>query len=76
MIVEKKNGGYILLCDTCGKITSFKEMKKGGGGSWKFVPESDVSTEEDLFRCKKCTDRMGKPIPYQMVKEDLCCGVY
>jgi hypothetical protein len=75
MVVEKKNGTYVLLCDTCGKITSFKDMEKGGG-SWKFIPESDVSTEETLFRCKKCTDRYGNPASHQAVKEEMCCGVY
>ena len=76
MVTETKNGNYVLKCDNCGKITSFKEMNKGGGGSWKFVPDSAVSIEEEEFRCKKCTARLGKPIPNQRVKEEMCCGVY
>lgn len=76
MITEKKNGQLILICDTCGKITSFKEMSEGGGGSWTFVPESDVSTEEVAFRCKRCTEGLGKITPYQQVVESICCGVY
>ena len=76
MLIEKKNGQPILICDTCGKITSFKDMSEGGAGSWKFVPESDVSTEEESFRCKKCTESLGKITPYQRVVESICCGVY
>lgn len=76
MITEKKNGQPVLTCDTCGKITSFEETSEGGGGSWKFVPESDVSYEEDAFRCKKCTEKLGKIMPYQNVVESICCGVH
>ena len=76
MIIEKKNGQPVFICDTCGKISSFNDLQKGGGGSWKFVPASDMSYEEFHERCKKCTNQMGKPIPAQDVVEEMCCGVY
>ena len=76
MLVKKKNGQTVLLCDTCGKIKSFNELNSGSGSSWVFVPDSDISTEEETFRCKKCTNLVGKITPYQNVVEDLCCGIY
>lgn len=76
MIHYNKKIHEVLRCDTCGKITSFKEMKKNGGASWVFVPGSDVSIEENYFRCKICTDNLGKLEPSQNVVNELCSGIY
>jgi hypothetical protein len=69
--------GYIMIydhtpkCDICGRFFNSKKA----GTSWCFVPDSDVSTEENVVRCKPCTDKYGKPLPYQSVVIDRCCGI-
>lgn len=59
-------------CDTCGKFMQY--MQKGS--SWAFVPSSDISYEENIEQCAKCTKKYGRPIPFQNVRLDRCCGVY
>lgn len=65
--------GYATLpnCDCCGRFVSTLTP----GTSWKFVPESDVSYEEDAARCKPCTDKWGPPQPVQRVRVEMCSGV-
>lgn len=65
-----KNGVYHLRCDTCGKF-----MKDGPGTSGCFVPSSDVSYEENILQCKKCTEKYGKPVPMQNVNLDVCTWI-
>lgn len=62
-------------CVTCGHFLSYKEMDKGGGASWVFVPDSDISYEENYWQCKKCTDKHGIIVPVQYVKKDTCSGI-
>lgn len=56
---------YDIKCDCCGKFIAYKELGKGGGASSLFIPDSDVSREELVNRCAKCTDKNGKPISQQ-----------
>ena len=59
-----------LRCDSCGRF-----MKEEIGSSWKFVPCSDVSYEENVIQCKLCTEKYGVPEPSQRVVRELCCGI-
>jgi len=49
---------YDIRCDKCGRYINSQEFKKKGGASECFVPDSEVSTEEINYRCKKCTKNM------------------
>lgn len=60
-----------LKCDVCGKYMKYQEP----GSAWAFVPESDISREEDIEQCKKCTDKWGVPIPFQSVNLEVCTGI-
>jgi hypothetical protein len=59
-----------LRCDRCGKY-----MKREIGSSWVFVPDSQISIEEDVGYCKACTKKHGKPVPWQTVNIDMCSGI-
>ena len=61
-----------LRCEGCGKF--MKHQVKGS--SWCFVPDSDVSFEENKEYCVACTKKYGPPIPEQSVNIDVCCGIY
>ena len=52
-------------CDTCGQFIPYSHLQMGGGGSNCFVPDSDVSQEENVFRCRPCTEKHGAPLPNQ-----------
>jgi len=67
---------WTIQCDNCGKFVSHGELKKNGGASWVFVPDSDVSYEENKTYCKKCTKKVGRPYPSQSVRVDMCSGIY
>ena len=56
----KANNKWDIKCDNCGKFISSKELSKDGGASQCFIPDSDVSYEEFRFRCKKCTELLGR----------------
>jgi len=60
-----------LRCDTCGKFIILEAAK-----SFVFVPESDVTYEENLIQCVSCTNRLGPIIPKQSVNLNVCCGSY
>lgn len=60
--------GMLPNCDRCGHFVN--PHTKGTSGF--FVPDSDVSREEQVFRCKKCTDKYGAPIGSQSVNISLC----
>ena len=66
---------HVPNCQRCGRFLSYKEMHKGGGASWVFVPDSDVSYEEDRWQCRRCTEKYGPDWPLQRVVEEKCCGV-
>jgi len=40
-------------------------MKYETGASGCFIPDSDLSYEEESYRCKKCTELHGKVLPHQ-----------
>ena len=54
-----------IKCDRCGRFISYKELEQGGGSSQCFIPDSEISYEEDGYRCKKCTNLYGKIRPSQ-----------
>ncbi len=54
---------YDIKCDSCGKFIAYQEFQEGA--SQLFIPDSAVSTEELVYRCKKCTEKHGKPVSYQ-----------
>jgi len=53
-------------CDHCGKFIGHAELINGGGASWLFVPDTQVTHEEIRFRCKLCTGLYGKPHSSQL----------
>ena len=59
-----------LQCDKCGKF-----MTQLDGSSWVFVPDSEVSYEENKTRCVSCTQKYGVPIPNQNVNWEVCTGI-
>ena len=67
---------YDIRCDKCGRFINSKEFKKNGGASECFVPDSDVSTEEINYRCKKCTKEHGMVKAFQSVRHDLTSWVH
>lgn len=67
---------YYIKCDSCGRFVSFKELQKSGGASWVFVPYTDISMEENIIRCKVCTELYGKPFSRQSVVHELTSGVF
>lgn len=66
---------YDIKCDYCGKFVKASEICEGGGGSRGFVPDSEVTREEHVFRCKKCTESHGKVQTYQMINQDVCTWI-
>jgi hypothetical protein len=66
----------IFKCDNCGKFIPYSQLNEGGGASSCFVPDSDVSYEEEKFRCKKCTEEHGKTIPSQSVNINYCTRIH
>lgn len=68
---------YDIKCDCCGRFISYKQLELDGGASSAFVPDSDVSYEENIFRCKSCTETKGMATPYQSgMNHDVCCRTY
>lgn len=65
-------------CDNCYKFAPYANFIAGGGGSWCFVPGTDIpgSYEEDVHRCRTCTQVYGAPLPQQRVRVEICSGVY
>lgn len=57
----KNNIKYDIRCDVCGKFIKSRDINEGKA-SMLFIPDSDVSTEEIIFRCSKDTQKHGKPI--------------
>lgn len=55
---------YDIKCTNCGKFIKYTDLEKC---KRSFVPNSDVSYEEDLTHCIKCTIELGKPVPRQTV---------
>lgn len=62
-------------CCTCGKFFPYEQMQKGGGASWVFVPDSYMTSEEERWQCKSCTDTRGPILPSQNVVISMCSGV-
>jgi len=54
-------------CDTCGKFMKWMEE----GSSWCFVPDSDISYEEQKEQCKRCTEKYGHILPYWRCREKI-----
>lgn len=54
-----------IKCNSCGRFIAYKELGEHGGSSSAFIPSSEVSYEEQLWHCKKCTKEHGAPIPMQ-----------
>lgn len=59
------NNKWDIQCDSCGRFILGSELDKGGGASSVFIPDSEVSQEENRFRCKKCTEEKGCIESYQ-----------
>jgi ribosomal protein L37E len=65
---------YDIKCDRCGRFIPYKQLCKDGGGSSAFIPDSDVSYEEQIDRCASCTEKHGMATPYQSgMNWDVCC---
>ena len=58
-------------CDKCGRF--FSPSK---GGSWMFVPDSDVGMGEERERCAKCTEQHGALSTHGRYVDAICCGMY
>ncbi len=58
-------------CDKCGRF--FSPSK---GGSWLFVPDSDVNMGEERERCSGCTEKHGALTTGGRYVDAICCGVY
>lgn len=54
-----------LKCDSCGRFVSYNNIYIKNKGSYLFVPDSDVSYEEEIHRCETCTNKYGKPVSNQ-----------
>lgn len=67
MIKETKHQNAHLKCDTCGKFFSPKELNENSGGSTCFVPDSEVTIEENKEQCAECTKKYGRIQPEQTV---------
>jgi ribosomal protein S14 len=67
---------YDIRCDKCGRFINSKEFKKKGGASECFVPDSEVSTEEISYRCKKCTKEHGMVKAFQSVRHNLTSWIH
>lgn len=50
-----------IKCDICGKFISHSELNKGGGASSCFIPDTEFTNEEHIFRCKSHTTTAGPP---------------
>lgn len=55
---------HVPKCNSCGKFIKYSDISSGLCASL-FIPDSDVSYEEDLVHCKTCTEKYGKPISLQ-----------
>lgn len=55
---------YDVKCDVCGKFIKYDDISEGKA-SVLFIPDSDVSIEEIIFRCQKDVEKYGKPISNQ-----------
>lgn len=55
---------YDIKCDCCGKFISQTELSDPKS-SYLFVPDSDVSYEEQRYRCVMCTSVYGEPVSSQ-----------
>lgn len=74
---QTKRYRYDIKCDCCGKFIPYSQLQDGGGASHAFVPDSDVSYEEDKYRCNKCTEKHGICHPSQSgMNWDVCCRTF
>lgn len=74
---KKKIMKYDFKCDLCGRFINRKEFEPNGGASYSFVPDSDVSREENNYRCKKCTELQGQSHPHQSgMNWEVCCTTF
>ena len=48
-----------IKCESCGKFIPYLQLEKGGGASVNFIPDTEITQEETLFRCKDCTEKHG-----------------
>lgn len=49
-----------MKCDGCGRFIKPEDV-----ASSKFIPDSDYSREEELFHCKSCFEKYGRPASTQ-----------
>jgi hypothetical protein len=56
------------ICDRCGRFLS-PSVK---GVSSYFVPDSEVTYEDDGYRCAKCTEEFGEIPPSQGCVQKYC----
>lgn len=55
---------YDVKCDCCGRFIKYDDISEGKA-SVLFIPDSDVSFEEIIFRCQKDVIKFGKPVSMQ-----------
>lgn len=61
--MKEINNNIYEKCENCGKQKMYEN-----GCSTSYVPDSALTYEEFLFRCKYCTDKYGiVPAPQQCV---------
>jgi len=61
-----------MKCDRCGRFYHYAEA----GSSWKFVPDSPFTHEEQADRCAKCTREFGPVFTTQNVDKGHCEGIF
>lgn len=62
-------------CAECVRFFKRREMDEGGGASWVFVPDSDLTYEENYWVCAACTRNGKVAMPRQCVSLVYCCGM-
>ena len=58
---------YSIKCNSCKRFIKYSDILNGLCASL-FIPDSDVSYEEDLIHCKICTEKYGEPISHQQIR--------
>lgn len=58
-------------CDACGRF-----MRVIAGAAWKMLYSGHPPTpDREVYRCKKCVDRLGPFLPQSGIRPEASCGV-